>query len=110
MNERKRSIDPAFLQKWGNVLIYCLLLFVGLLIVFGNLDAVYFGGKEFSLRAYAGNFTEEEAERAVLYAHARGKKAYAAVNIFARGEDLPALSSADTLAQRLWALRGPFSR
>ena len=44
MNERKRSIDPAFLQKWGNVLIYCLLLFVGLLIVFGNLDAVYFGG------------------------------------------------------------------
>ena len=44
MNERKRSIDPVFLQKWGNVLIYCLLLFVGLLIVFGNLDAVYFGG------------------------------------------------------------------
>ena len=66
-------------------------------------DAVYFGGKEFSLRAYAGNFTEEEAERAVLYAHARGKKAYAAVNIFARGEDLPALGRHFAFLQEIGA-------
>ncbi|MBR3746905.1 MAG: U32 family peptidase, partial [Selenomonadaceae bacterium] len=46
-------------------------------------DAVYFGGKNFSLRAYGDNFTREEILQAVDYTHALGKKIYAAVNIFA---------------------------
>ena len=51
-------------------------------------DAVYVGGKEFSLRALAGNFTNEELEEATKYTHEIGKKIYVTVNIFARNTDL----------------------
>ena len=53
-------------------------------------DAVYIGGKALSLRALAGNFTEDEIVSAVRYAHERGKKVYVTVNIFARNSDLDA--------------------
>ena len=46
-------------------------------------DAVYAGGRELSLRQYAENFTEDELKEGVAYAHARSKKVYVAVNIFA---------------------------
>lgn len=36
-------------------------------------DAVYFGGEMFSLRAGAGNFSEEDMREGVAYAHERGK-------------------------------------
>ena len=55
-------------------------------------DAVYVGGKAFSLRAFADNFTDEELAEGISYAHARGKKVYVAANIFARNGDLPALA------------------
>ena len=55
-------------------------------------DAVYVGGKNFSLRSFADNFSEEELRAAVAYTHARGKKIYVAVNIFARDEDFSALA------------------
>ena len=55
-------------------------------------DAVYFGGKNFSLRAYGDNFTREEILQAVEFTHALGKKIYAAVNIFAHNADLDALT------------------
>ena len=51
-------------------------------------DAVYIGGKSMSLRALAGNFTDEEIEQAVEYAHSIGKKVYVTVNIFARNTDI----------------------
>lgn len=51
-------------------------------------DAAYVGGKNFSLRAQAGNFTEEELAEAVRYAHERGKKLYVTVNILARNDDI----------------------
>lgn len=51
-------------------------------------DAVYVGGKAFSLRALAGNFNEEELKEAVLYTHERGKKIYVTVNILARNSDV----------------------
>lgn len=54
-------------------------------------DAVYAGCKAFSLRAFADNFTEEELAEGIAYAHARGKKVYVAVNIFARNADLSAM-------------------
>ena len=54
-------------------------------------DAVYFGGENFSLRAFGDNFTREEILQAVDFTHARGKKIYAAVNIFAHNADLDAL-------------------
>lgn len=37
-------------------------------------DAVYLGGKSFGLRAFGGNFTDEELKEAVAFAHARQKK------------------------------------
>ena len=55
-------------------------------------DAVYFGGKNFSLRAFGDNFTREEIIQAVEFTHGRGKKIYAAVNVFARNVDLNALA------------------
>lgn len=51
-------------------------------------DAVYLGGKEFGLRAQAGNFTEDELIKAVEYSHAKGKKIYVTVNIQARNYDI----------------------
>ena len=50
-------------------------------------DAVYLGGKEFSARASAQNFTMEEMARAVSYAHVRGKKVYVTLNILLSDEE-----------------------
>jgi len=54
-------------------------------------DAVYLGGKEFGLRAAAGNFTPEEMAAAVKYAHNHGAKVYVTVNIFAHNRHLAGL-------------------
>ena len=51
-------------------------------------DAVYLGGKELGLRAFSGNFSDEELSEAVVYAHERGKKIYVTVNILARNYDI----------------------
>lgn len=51
-------------------------------------DAVYIGGKQFSLRAFADNFSPEEMIEGINYAHALGKKVYVTVNIFAKNADL----------------------
>ncbi len=56
-------------------------------------DAVYFGGKNFSLRAFGDNFTRDEILQAVDFTHERSKKIYAAVNIFAHNADLDALAN-----------------
>lgn len=56
-------------------------------------DAVYLGGKSFSLRTFADNFTDEELSEAVEYAHARGKKVYVCANIFGKNADFPALET-----------------
>lgn len=56
-------------------------------IYFGA-DAVYLGGKAFSLRAMADNFTNDEILQAVDYAHKRNVKIYVTANIFARNYDL----------------------
>jgi putative protease len=54
-------------------------------------DAVYLGGKKFSLRAHASNFSEEEMRQAVKYAHQKKVKVYVTVNILAHQEDLRGL-------------------
>lgn len=55
-------------------------------------DAVYVGGADFGLRAYADNFTDGQLADAITYAHMLGKKVYVAVNIFASNADFPALA------------------
>ena len=51
-------------------------------------DAVYIGGKDYSLRANAKNFSLEEIEEAVIYAHNLGKRVYVTVNIVLHNEEL----------------------
>ncbi|MCX9012986.1 MAG: DUF3656 domain-containing protein [Candidatus Methanoperedens sp.] len=51
-------------------------------------DAVYSGGTSFSARQYASNFTDEELERAIDYAHMRGVKAYVTVNTLVKDSEL----------------------
>jgi len=51
-------------------------------------DAVYVAGKEFSLRSYAGNLSDEELQKAVELTKANKKKIYVAVNIFPYNKDI----------------------
>ena len=50
-------------------------------------DAAYIGGKNFSLRTFADNFTNEELIDGVKLAHGMGKKVYTTVNVFAKNAD-----------------------
>ena len=43
-------------------------------------DAVYMGGKNFSARAYASNFSNEQIRENIKYAHLRGVKVYITIN------------------------------
>lgn len=54
-------------------------------------DAVYLGGKDYSLRAHAANFSPEDLPAAVAYAHGHNVKVYVTVNIFAHNRDLPGI-------------------
>ena len=48
-------------------------------VTFGA-DAVYIAGQQYGARAYAKNFTMEEIEKAVEYAHLNGCKIHVTVN------------------------------
>ncbi len=50
-------------------------------------DAVYFAGKMYGLRAFAGNFDDDEIVKAMEYLHERGKKGYITLNIVAKNSD-----------------------
>lgn len=50
-------------------------------------DACYIGGREFSLRANAKNFSIDEIKEATNYAHLLGKKIYVTVNIVFHNEN-----------------------
>ena len=56
-------------------------------------DAVYLGGKDFSLRNFSGNFSLDGIEQAIAYSHDRGKKVYVAVNIYARNYEQPDIAA-----------------
>lgn len=51
-------------------------------------DAVFVGGKKFSLRAKASNFDIPSIKEACEFAHARGSKVYITVNILPHEEDM----------------------
>ncbi|NMB44961.1 MAG: U32 family peptidase [Firmicutes bacterium] len=55
-------------------------------------DAIYVGGKEYSLRAGAGNFTLAELNELVSYAHRADVKVYVAVNSLLHNEQLSGLA------------------
>ena len=54
-------------------------------------DAVYIGGKNYSLRANAINFTNEEIKEATKFAHSLNKKVYVTVNIILHDENVDGL-------------------
>ncbi len=54
-------------------------------------DAVYIGGKYFSLRARANNFTLEDIKEGVKFAHKHHAKVYVTMNILPHNEDLDGL-------------------
>lgn len=51
-------------------------------------DAVYIGGKQYSLRAQASNFTKEMLIEGVEFAHSINKKVYVTVNVIPREREL----------------------
>lgn len=51
-------------------------------------DAVFIGGKEFSLRARASNFSLDDIKEAVDFANEHNAKIYVTTNIFAHNENL----------------------
>ena len=56
-------------------------------------DACYLAGKSFGLRAFSGNFDENELTQAVELAHSLGKKIYVTVNIVAHNNDFNGLDT-----------------
>ncbi len=51
-------------------------------------DAIYIGGQDYSLRANALNFSLEDIQEAVQYAHKLGKRVHVTVNIVFHDKDL----------------------
>lgn len=91
MNEKKSDIGtapaiPELLAPAGNFEKLVTAIHYGA-------DAVYLGGQDFSLRAKAGNFTLQQIQQALEYAHARQVKVYVTVNIFAHNGDLPGIDT-----------------
>lgn len=80
----RRGKKPELLAPAGN------LEKLQMAIVYGA-DAVYLGGKSFGLRAFGGNFSEADMAEGVRFAHARGRKVYVTLNIFAHNEDVAKL-------------------
>lgn len=51
-------------------------------------DAVYIGGGEYSLRAAACDFSDEQLKKAIDYVHSKGKKVYVTANIIPHNDDI----------------------
>ncbi len=60
--------------------------------IYYGADAVYLGGKDFGLRAHATNFSSEEMEEAVVFAHGADVRVFVTVNIFAHNRDFAKLA------------------
>ncbi|MCF0145454.1 MAG: U32 family peptidase [Eubacterium sp.] len=79
---RSQSKKPELLVPAGGWETLCVAVHYGA-------DAVYIGGDAFSLRAKADNFSPEDMERAIRFAHEHGVQVFVAVNILAHNADLP---------------------
>lgn len=79
--ESRRGRKPELLAPGGS------LEKVRIAYLYGA-DAVYVGGREYGLRAFARNLSREELAAATFIAHSMGKKLYVTVNVFARESDL----------------------
>lgn len=64
-------------------------------------DAVYGGMKAYGLRAFAGNFDEDQLREAVALTHAMGKKFYLTMNIMPFDDQMPGFVAAAKTAQAI---------
>ena len=51
-------------------------------------DAVYLGGDKFGARAFAKNFTQNDIQEALDFAHMRGKKIFLTVNTLLKNKEI----------------------
>lgn len=54
----------------------------------GGCSAVYLGGKSYGARSFADNFTDQQIEGAVNYAHDRGVKVYVTANTLIKDSEM----------------------
>lgn len=66
-------------------------------------DAVYLAGERFGLRAGAGNFTGEELNEAMEYAHQRNKKVYVTMNTLPHNHEFTGMEDYVRFLSRLEA-------
>ncbi len=57
-------------------------------------DAIFCGTNIFALRQHKGNFSYEQLQEMVEYAHERGKKVYVTVNVFAHNHHIKVITRA----------------
>ena len=50
-------------------------------------DAVYLAGTSFGMRAFAGNFSDEELPQAVAFAHSHGVRVHCTINTMPRNDE-----------------------
>lgn len=81
---RRRS--PEVLAPAGNLRV------LKTAVDFGA-DAVYCGGAEFGMRAAPKNFTLEDFEQGIRYAHARDTRVYATVNIIPGNSEVAGMNA-----------------
>ena len=79
---KRKTQLPELLAPAGN--FECLIAAIK-----GGADAIYIGGKRFGARAYAKNFDIDEIERAVRYAHLKGRKIYVTLNTLILDKEMP---------------------
>ena len=84
MTEKNKKYKPEILAPAGD------LEKLQVAVAYGA-DAVYIGGKQFSLRANTKNFDNSDLQKAIEYAHAHNVRVYVAVNIFAHNADIEGL-------------------
>lgn len=82
--DRKRYSKPELLAPAGD------LLRLKTAVDYGA-DAVYLGGKQYSLRSRASNFTHEDIREACTYANARNVNVHVTVNEIPHDRDLEGL-------------------
>lgn len=61
-------------------------------------DAVYLAGTSYGMRAFAGNFSDEELPQAVAFAHSHGVRVHCTINTMPRNDEAAAAGAPGTLA------------
>lgn len=56
--------------------------------ILNNANAVYLSGEKFGARSYAINFSNEELEEAIVYAHERNVKIYVTINTLIKEKEI----------------------